>query len=166
MTSTKDFYCFSDMRDVSQLGNAYSQLKILNQSNVFLNNCPPNSINVCFTSGNSNCNIVVDYSLGIIRKGDDIIHFEGDALMYAGIFSSVEIYECQVERLMKRTSELALLYNDKATLVKEAKCNSNLELLGLSNLVSNIESSSELSFIIDVVDDIGNKNDVADCRLW
>jgi len=85
-------------------------------------------------------------------------------LMYAAIFSDAVVYECQLKRLMKRTGQLALLYKDKAAFVSQtAGCNTNLNLIGLSNAAN----SWNLNLVSSLAEDIKIKNeDNSECRLW
>ena len=101
------------------------------------------------------------------KRGENV-YFESDALMYAAIFSDKGIYECQLKRLMQRTEQLTLLYKDKANFVSRTGCNSNLnqDLIQLNNLVKNLDDSTELAAISNVVEDIEDKNDYAQCRIW
>jgi len=103
-----------------------------------------------------------------VKKGSDTIYFEGDALMYAAIFSDKNIYECQLKRIMKRIKTLSTIYIDKANFVGAIGCNtnSNSDLLVLINLADNLKSSSELNSIKLIADDIDEKNKEAICKLW
>ena len=68
---------------------------------------------------------------------------------------------------MQRTKHLALLYNDKAAFVSQVGCNSNLDLLILGNSADSLTSSSGLSSINGLVEDIKDKNeDNKQCPLW
>jgi len=153
-------YCFLNAPE--QIKDELSALK---QKNFFLEECPTESIKICFSPG-QNCNINVDYNLGYVEKNNKKLYFEGNPLMYAAIFANKEIYECQLKRLMQRTSELALLYRDKSKLISRTGCNSNLNLLGLSNAASSLNSSANLNSINYIVKEIKDKNDLAECRLW
>ena len=93
VTPSEDKYCF-----VNPPEEIYEELESLKQENIFLDNCPA-GIKVCF-SGESGCEVDVNYNGKYIEKNNERIYFEGDALMYAAIFSSKEIYECQLKRLM------------------------------------------------------------------
>jgi len=168
LTSSSQNYCFVDGPE-----NIEREISTLNQENFLTNsteNCPDSSIKICFDD--SNCDVNVDYnpetfdsySHGFVKKGSEEIKFKGDALMYAGIFADKEIYECQVERLMQRIEKLSLIYYDKSKLVSQKGCHSNLNLLGLNNAAGN--SGGNLDSVIDIVEDIKEKNDLADCRLW
>ena len=127
--------------------------------------CPKESKKVCFE--NSGCDIDVSMNSGNVVKNWTTIHYEGEALLYAAIFSSSEIYECQVKRLMKRTSELALLYSLKAQYLNSKGCSTNLEtdMLLFSNNTE-IQSSSELRDINILAETIKEKNSLLKCRLF
>lgn len=158
-SSMKD-YCFLRAPDEIE-----RELSALDQKNIFVNNCSTKGIRICFES-NSNCDIIVNYDLGYIEKKSSKIYFEGDALMYATIFADKEVYECQLKRLMQRISQLALLYNDKATFVSGVGCHSNLNLLALSNSAKNLDSSLNLGSVGYLEEEIQDKNDLAECKLW
>jgi len=162
ITSSLKEYCFVDTPE-----NIEEELEDLKQKNIFVKNCSNDSIKICF-SGDSGCNVNVNYDSGRIYKKEGNIYFEGDALMYAGIFSDKEIYECQLKRLMQRIEQLTILYKDKANFVSRTRCNSNLnqDLIQLNNLAKNFESSSELKNIANVVEELKDKNDFAQCRIW
>src|SRR3989339_392757 len=128
------------------------------------NNCSDKSIRVCF--GGGNCDVFVNYNLNYVTKGSQKFYFEGDALMYAAVFSDKDVYECQLKRLMQRGEQLSLLYKNKATFVVWTGCKSNLDLLCLSNLQKSFVSSLGLASISRLADEIKEKNDVAECKLW
>ncbi|MBU0894366.1 MAG: hypothetical protein KKF48_04770 [Nanoarchaeota archaeon] len=163
LSSADKNYCFVDAPE--QIKN---KLTDLSQKNIFneddLKNCPESSIKVCFGTGN--CNIKINQNANYVEKQNKRLYFETDALMYAAIFAEPEIYECQVKRLMQRTSELAILYKDKATFIARTGCNSNLDLVSLSTLASGLEQSSQLTSLFQIVNKIGENNNDADCKLW
>jgi len=101
-----------------------------------------------------------------VKKKDGTVYFKGDALMYAGIFANKENYECQLKRLMQRVSSLALLYKDKAVFIKRVSCDSELNLAGLSVAALGLESSAGLNSVSLIAEDVGNKNEYAECKLW
>jgi hypothetical protein len=163
LTSSKKEYCFYNSPE--KINN---ELKALNQKNIFLSNCPGESIKICFSPNFGNdCDIKVDYGSKVVRKNNKNLYFYSDSLMYAAIFSSPEIYECQLKRLMNRTKQLSFIYKDKAILVKDnAKCSSNLNLFSLINSLDDLKSSANLNSISVIVEEINKKNDMANCRLW
>jgi hypothetical protein len=161
ISSSKDNYCF-----INPPEEIKEEILDLKPKNLFVENCSENSINVCFAGG-SGCDIKVDYdNLKFVGKNNTRMYFEGDALMYAAIFSSPENYECQIKRLMKRVSSLSQLYSDKAAFISSNGCNSNLNLLSLINLANNLENSQEISLIVNDVEKIQKENDLAECKLW
>src|SRR3989339_754158 len=107
ITSVNDEYCF-----VNPPEEISDELLALNQGNLLVNNCSDKSIRVCF--GGGNCDVFVNYNLNYVTKGSQKFYFEGDALMYAAVFSDKDVYECQLKRLMQRGEQLSLLYKNKA----------------------------------------------------
>lgn len=157
---TKKNYCFIDApQEISEeIGN-------LNLENMHFNECPEGSVEVCFEGS---CDIKVDVGRKYVEKRNDKMYFHENSLMYAAIFSNPEIYECQFRRLMQRGSQLSQIYLEKANFVSREECSPNLnsELLSLANLENNIDSSRSLNQIVDVAEEAGSKNEIADCKLW
>ena len=91
LTSADEEYCFVDADESIQ-----EELQQLNQRNL-LAQCTARSIKVCF-SEKSGCDILVNVNQKFVEKNGSKVYFEGDALMYAGIFADKENYECQLKR--------------------------------------------------------------------
>ncbi len=158
MTSSTDEYCFvNPPKEISE------EILLLDQENLRIDNCSENSIKVCFSG---NCDIRVNLNTNQVTKNRTSAYFEGDTLMYAAIFSDADVYECQVKRLMQRVDNLALLYKDKAAFVLKKGCNSNLDLLTLSNIANSLESSEDLSLVNTISENIKYENDLGECKLW
>ena len=163
LTSSLNTYCFVNSPEEVQ-----QEISNLNQENLKVigdEECPQGSITVCFDSGDCDVNVASNY----VRKENKRMYFEGNiALMYAAIFSSPEVYECQVSRLMKRTSEIASLYNDKKDRLSDRGCNfdGGEELSSFSNLAKGITSSSSLNEIKTEADNLDNLNKMGECLLW
>jgi len=163
--SSNEVYCFMNApEDIEE------ELKNIKSENLLAGNCSniQNVTKVCFTGG-TNCDVNVDPISQSVEKRQGTVYYEGDALMYAGIFSEPEIYECQVQRIMKRLKILAELYNNKATLIAASDCNTNLEaeLLQLINLADNFQNSLDLFKMTSTVQEIDRKNnDNSLCKLW
>lgn len=159
LTSSEEDYCFVDSpREIKK------ELTALNQENIFVKECPTNSISVCF--GDSSCEINVQSNF--VEKGNDKLYFKGDALMFAAIFSEKESYECQLKRLLKRVSSLSDLYLEKSTLMFQRGCNTNYgsELNQLKNFANSLEDSSELESISTTLETLEHKNQYSECKLW
>jgi hypothetical protein len=160
LTSSNEKYCFIDAPE-----NIKEELDSLGQENIATKNCSKSSIKICFSSS-ENCDIGVDYSGKVVAKKSDRLYFEGDALMYAAIFSDKIFYECQLKRLMGRTEQLSLLYRDKASLISKEDCNSNLNLAALSASANSLDDSRGLMMVSNIAEEIEQENELADCRLW
>ncbi len=157
--STKK-YCFIDPpREIED------EIEELNQENFLLKeDCSEDDIKICFNLGT--CDINVWENAGYVEKNGTKVYFEGDALMYAGIFSDSDVYECQLKRLMQRVENLALLYRNKAMFISRTGCNSNLNLVSLISAAKNLKSSSGLASFSSLVENIKEENDYANCKLW
>lgn len=156
-----EIYCFKDAPD-----DIKQEIENLGISNIITENCLDSHIKVCF--GTDNCDINVNYNQEYVKKGGEKIYFKGDALMYAGIFSNSQVYECQLIRLMKRLSSLSQLYIDKANFIAVTGCNTNLnaDLQVLSNLAHELKKSSDLDVINLKAEEIRGANSNAICKLW
>jgi len=164
MVSSNEKYCFIDAPQDIQ-----DEISNINRENILAENCSESEdfVKVCFEG--SGCDIEVSVNGKYIEKGEGKVYFEGDALMYAGIFADKEIYECQLKRLMQRIVHLAGLYRDKATLISQIGCHSNLgpDLLLLINVANGFSGSSQLSSMNSLVEQIKEDNDYNSlCRLW
>ena len=155
-------YCFVEApndisKEISDLG-----LNILNVKN--FNNCPKTSVKVCFDS--SGCDILVKINEKSVTKQSEKVFYINNALMYAAIFSDKEIYECQLKRLMERTSVLSSIYDQKAILVSQKNCRTNIDLTGLNNLASSFNNSIDIRAMGSLVDDLNQKYGAEECKLW
>ncbi len=165
LISSNETYCFMNApKEIEE------EIKNIGSENLLAENCSnmQNTIKVCFSSG-VNCDINVNTVSQSIEKRDGKVYYESNALMYAGIFSETSIYECQVQRIMKRLKMLSELYTNKATLISASNCNTNLEgdLLQLSNLADSFQSSVDLFKMASTVEEIERKNnDNSRCKLW
>jgi hypothetical protein len=136
-------------------------------------NCSASDTNVCFGAYplSVTCQILVtsdsDYEYGSIKKSDKTIEYYSPALLYAGIFSSPEIYECNVKRLMQRASSQAILFGKESFFVNE-KCGmvAQEELNLLSDKTLSLQYSSALKTIVPIVKQVDELNSAASCELW
>jgi hypothetical protein len=165
LTSADDIYCFKDAPSEIE-----KEILNLNQSNMLIENCPDESIKICF-SGNG-CDIEVDYSEGVVKKEGEIFYFTGiensDALMYAAIFSDKEVYKCQIRRIMLRLKELANLYNNKQKILQETGCDDDIgvDLIELEELANKVRESLDLFSVKEKADEIEIMNKRLECLLW
>ncbi len=165
LTSSRDIYCFIDSpKEIKE------ELMNIGQENLLLENCSniENAIKVCF-AGRSNCDININPVAQSIEKRDGKVYYDGNALMYAAIFSDKNIYECQLKRLMTRVNVLAELYNDKSLLIAGSNCNTNLDadLLQLISQTETFSGSLNLFSMVNLVEEINRKNrENSLCKLW
>jgi len=97
------------------------------------------------------------------------MYFEGDALMYAAVFSDKLTYECQLRRLMQRAEQLSNIYIIKSNALSIKGCDPILNPY-LSNLISSaseFKDSEDIYLINNLVEDLGEKNNANwRCELW
>lgn len=165
-----DKYCFENPPT-----EMYNEIVSLGMRNVnatpYLSNCDKNSIKVCFTSDVPECNITVNIQMNSVTKKGKTMFYQGDALLYGAIFSGPEVYECQVNRLMKRTSELAMLYSKKSEGIaaRAEGCSSSLQggLVNLAEVSAEINNSMEIMDIFFITKSLESANSkITTCKLW
>jgi len=165
-----DKYCFIQPpveieKEINSLG-----LKNINVTES-INSCNKNAKKVCFTSDLDNCDVFVNPSQKLVRKKGKLPVFYESSLVYGAIFAEPDVYECQVKRLMKRTSELALLYNAKSEGIaaRADGCSSDLQgdLTSLASISGQTNKSEELRGIYFLGESLRNKNNkITTCKLW
>ena len=142
-----------------------SEITNLNIGNIefvnSLDNCT-DKIKVCW-SGTS-CDIQV--TANRVVKNNKELYYTGD-LIYAAIFSSPEIYECNLKRLESKFDELAVIYADKSNILQRYGCgtqiNTNLEIMRGKE----IKSSRDIIAWTEDADSLDEINQGAkSCRLW
>ncbi len=88
--------------------------------------CAEESISVCFST--NGCDIRVDADSvhrGVVHKGTDSLPYV-DGLFYAALVAEPDLYECQLMRIRKRTSEVARLYAEKSAFLDARGCSSHM----------------------------------------
>lgn len=138
-----------------------SRIKVVSSAGA----CAKNSTKVCFFG--SGCDInVIENSNKVVRK-DGVVYYEG-ALVYGAIFADVETYECQVQRIMRRASELSSMYLEKSQTLGGQGCPSNLEgyLSNYASKADELKRSISLSGISVISKDMEAKNGLLTCKLF
>jgi len=162
--ASSENYCFVNPPD-----DIEDEITDLNPKNMQISNseeeCSPRSNIVCFANG---CEGDINVNLGSqsVVKGGRTLYYEGP-LIYGAIFADPEIYECQVTRLMKRTSELAHLYAEKTEFLSGKGCSSGLanDLRNFASVVQ-INSSNDLGLAAFEAENIRRKNGLLGCKLF
>ncbi len=154
-------YCFYQAP-----GDIENEVENLNLKNIVftdsLENCT-GQIKVCWS--NADCDIKVTENR--VVKDNKELYYSGD-LIYAAIFSSPEIYECNLKRLKKKFNELSLIYIDKSNMIQQYGCgtsiSSNLDVLRNKEISS---SKDVISWAMGAEDlDDVNKATSSGCELW
>lgn len=163
-------YCF--MQAPEEIKDELTGLAIKNMHfTETKSNCTEESKRVCFGRG-TGCDITVygntyDFTSGSVIKDGRAVYYT-DGLIYGAIFSSPEVYECNVKRLMLRLVNLCILYKDKIKSMEKRGCISPLEtpLTELINLAKDSNSSQTISIVKEKADEIDEINEASECRLY
>jgi hypothetical protein len=165
--SDKEEYCFvNPTRDIENevTDLALEGIKVVSS----LGECSVESEKVCFTR--SGCDVDVDVNSKSVKKKKrtETVFYEGP-LVYGAILSEPGRYECEVQRLMGRASELASIYAGKSALLSVRDCGSErLQplLANFGNRTGNMVDSLELREINLLGDEIRRQNENLGCRLF
>lgn len=158
LISTNEEYCFSDAPE-----SIKEKLSTLHLENILVENCSKEAIDVCFNK--ASCEIEVDERQQTVTKNKKTISYSGESLMFGAIFSDNELYNCQVQRLMKKISILAGIYKDKASFISTQGCNTDFNA-DLSQLISVGNNSGQLVILQSTMEEMKKKNENAICKLW
>ena len=71
-----------------------------------------------------------------------------------------------MKRLLQRAEELALVYNDKVSILSSEGCLPGINLLALGDSVNVVRDSSELVSVSGLVKSVERENSVSQCQLW
>ena len=158
---SSDDYCFYDSPE-----DVKDELEDLNIVNVIFVNSSSKcqGIDVCFKSGS--CDIRVNSEDNYVQKEGKRLYYTED-LLFAAIFSSSDIYECNVKRLKSKFDELAEVYINKIYIIERQGCRSNL-IPKLESIKGDIQSSRNLVDLNEEIADIDSINRAAKsgCQLY
>jgi hypothetical protein len=167
--SDQEVYCF-----VNPPQQIERELSELNMTNTYVNSCPAETTKrVCFP-GSANCDIKVymdQPNSGRVEKNGDrfsyVTSFGSDkyGMMYAAIFSSsLEDYNCQIERLLSRTASLAEVYKNKADYIHSQCSFASIQQM-LSDYQTILQSTVNQN-TYQKAEDINNANRMLSCKLY
>jgi hypothetical protein len=163
-----DKYCFVSPTNEIEYDVRELKLQNINMTDD-ITKCEKNSKKVCFYHELDECDIKINPSQKSVTRDGKTVFYEGP-LIWGAIFSKPELYECQVKRLMKRASELAMLYLAKSEDIstKSAGCSSNIQinLVTYANSAGQISNSGEIAGIYFISDELNSKNKEMTCKLW
>jgi hypothetical protein len=164
-------YCF--INPTSNMEDLINDLSLDGQNDIGINittnanNCPLNVTKVCFDR--TGCDINVNTQAEVVTKGGKDLYYKGDDLMFAAIVSDSEVYECQIKRLMKRASELAVVYSKKSVYIEGNGCSNNMVSdLQSFILATNVSNSREFArTVMPLAETIERRNDeLASCKVF
>lgn len=141
------------------------------------NLCPQNTTIVCFPGSGCDISVTIHESNNLGRRGSTTkrgqspVYFAGDALLYASIFSSKDLYYCNFQRLMARLALQTDIYREKANALASKGCSATFNLGTLRQHAESISkastiSESNIAAIWQNAKLIKQQNDAADCKLY
>jgi len=157
-----DNYCFYDSPEEIK-----ENLEGLNLGNIYFPNeserCE--GINVCFDIGRE-CDIKVFEEEGYVQKQGTRVFYIGD-LIYGAIFSSPDIYECNIKRIKNKFNELGKIYLDKIKIIERKECGAQLGPK-LASVIGDINNSRDLIMFYEKIEDIDsiNRRAKSGCSLY
>jgi hypothetical protein len=184
LIDSKERYCFiqTPTNIKKEIERMRQENSIANSSFILADNekdCKSvTSTKVCFyfsagsSFSNSECDYNVNPEIGKIWKGSDVVYYDpqaqDNALFFAAIFSEPHYYECQLKRMMKRTSALSSVYYEKTVSLGEFSCGSGVAPLFLeySNITKSLNNSYYITQIYDMSNDIGRRNEKLLCPIF
>lgn len=172
-----DNYCFVSAPEIVKEEIISLSIQNINITDK-VDDCKKSSTKVCFGFSTGECNISVvgdcdtdycknEYDKGYVKKEGKQLNYYG-SLLYAAIFSSPEIYDCNIKRLGKKIAELGKVYKDKIDLIEPKECNSvignDLDLIISS--AEKINSSAQLLGLFEEAKSMNEKNCDAECKVY
>lgn len=168
-------YCFVQAPDFIK-----EELEDLRIRNVNFTNsvdiCVKDAKRICFgfsSAGKCNASVYPEgqdesYDKGRVVKPDgNSVKYVGSTLMYAAIFSSSKVYECNIKRLGMKAAELGIIYSEKIDLVEMKSCNSILKpYLAQIALISKNLTSAKLSSVYEEAELMDEQNCKSSCKIY
>jgi len=165
VTSQDQNYCFWDSPE-----SVKESLQGLNMKNIIFMNSSSEceGVNVCFGTSQTVCEVKVfeDQGYLIQRESGKRVYFAGD-MIYAAIFSSPSMYECNVKRIKVKFDYLAQIYLDKIQIIERKDCNSNIGAR-LSTMLGGVEDSRALHGLFMTAQDVDsiNRQAKSGCQVY
>lgn len=132
-------YCFVAPPTLIQKEIEDLNLKNVNHTDN-IEKCKPEEVKVCFEFTLDECDMSVygeceddycgdsgRYDFGKVERKNGKVNFYSGSLIYAAIFSSHEIYECNIKRLANKINELAKVYKNKIVILRSKECNTVID---------------------------------------
>ena len=164
--SDKQQYCVYDPSE-----DFKDDIEGLNLNNIFFPNQTDKceGTDICFITGSSfkNCDIKVFQDQGYIQKDGRKLYYVED-LLFGAIFSSPEIYECNIKRIKGRFNELAKIHLNKIDIIRRKNCEPTLGPKLLTLMDFPIRDSRDMVLFYQQVLDLDSVNQRAKdgCKLY
>ncbi len=122
-------------------------------------------IKVCFNQGS--CDIKISENEKSVLKQGRKMYYDGD-LIYGAIFSSPDMYECNIKRIKQRYNELAKIYLEKIEIIERLECEPQIGVKLAEAINTEITNSRELNLFFTIVEDIDsiNKRAKDGCKIY
>ncbi len=122
-------------------------------------------ISVCFDD-EMNCDVEVSHDKNYLVKEGKKLYYT-DNLLYGAIFSSADIYECNLKRLKSKFDELSKIYLTKVNIIERSGCLSNIGSK-LELMSAELESSRDILRLTEMAEEIDliNKGAKSGCKLY
>jgi hypothetical protein len=164
MYSDEQQYCVYDADEAFQDDIEGLKLKQI----VFVNKTEHcEGIQICFSQRNKNCDIQINEDQEYVLKNGKKLYYK-DELLHAALFSSPEMYECNVKRIKQRFNELGKVYLEKINIIERVGCEPQIGPKLSLAISHNITNSRDLAGFFTIIEDIEEINQRAKdgCRLY
>lgn len=163
---TSNKYCFYDTPTQVRDDIEGLNINIVEFPNSTKDKCE--GLKVCF-GGTSKCDIKVDINQKYVLKNGTKLYYY-DTLLYGAIFSSPQIYDCNVKRLGAKMNELSKVYMDKAKIIERSNCDAKIvdKIANVMIGAKNITNSKNILTLGTLADEINSINIAGNsgCRLY
>lgn len=125
-------------------------------------------VEICFGGVEGRkCDIKVFEDQNYVLKNGRKLYYVND-LIYGAVFSSSEIYECNVKRIKSRFNELAQIYLDKIEVIERKNCEPKLGPKLAILIEENIRNSNDLLLFNEKIGEINEINQRAKdgCKVY
>ncbi len=166
-------YCFENAPE-----DIKKDLSFMELPNLYFSNCKSNNSQIQVCGNAEDCNISIfgecnewtcksKYNYGIVKKNNKYFYYV-DELLYPAIFSDYSNYNCNIYRLLKKSSILSDLYYQKSLNLNARGCATDVGS-SIFNWKDKIDSIDELSKMLDFYpesNEININNMESACKLW
>ncbi len=151
-----------------------SEIKSIGLSNWYTENCTEDMKTICFGSLTCDINVVgtcsagcdTKYDEGYVQKDNERLYYVG-SLMYGAIFADKELYDCNVNRLIYRATQISEILAEDAKIMDSRGCPTNMQpefVFWASTLNKTVPDS--IVEKNDIAKSIAIKHSSISCKSW